>query len=1076
MPWFGDVHRVDTRRSSCSAASSRGSGNSVSLPQSQTDELFHWIRTQVSISGRESRPDDYYYNPDNHEGWVQKYLDYTIQARDLVENDNFNYFIIIVIIIAGINIGIQSYDRMSNVFALDMLDNVILIVFSFEVVVKILAEGLAPMMYFIGPEWKWNNFDFAIVFMSLPFWDGLFGGGSLALLRLVRLMRLAKLIKKVPQLQMIVQGLTGGLSSIGYILLLLLLVFYLFAVVGFYMFGKNDPFHFGSLPLAMMTLFRCSTLDAWSDVMYLNIFGCDGYAYLYVSEEDQDETNELFWCENPKGQFVLSTVYFVVFVVVSALVMLSLFIGAVTLSMADSLNELKAMAEEKKKADRFRRGVTKMFLASARIELRSKGKLAKSNGTLAGRMINRAGMKRVKSPEGVAASHKTSIASVDHPEVTALVKRRSNLTLGPVRETVPSVKNDKDEEEQTNAQMNAFENFESRQKKAIAVLASSSLPDPTSMMHRKFSMFMPAVLKEHLDHSEHDKVVGESIEVSRKLRIALGELPIGIEDEPKTFKLLFYRLNVATTWKEKFLVIAEHLKFLTEHPKFVGFVTFVIVLAGVNVGAQTDPRIYGIPIINDILNVLDILILAVFTMECVFKILSEGLHPFVYFHDNWNKFDFIIVVGSYIPGAGSMLTILRLLRLLRVLKLVKSLPQLAVIVNALMMGLGSIGYIGLILFLCFYVFAILGMILFRKNDPFHFGNLHISMFTLFRMSTLDDWTEIMYVNVYGCDRYFGVYEDFPEMCDAPAATGLLAAIYFHLFIIIGAQVLLTLFIGVVTTSMEEAQDLKDIELKLERQLKSLKNSMDLSDAQMRHFREVFAMLNLDGGGKIDLEELSLGLQPINDLLPDDKLRQEVKKSDPRGVGIDVITFIIILCNIPACRHKRLLRRTVRRWRANKHKRGAFFSNHAKAALPDTSKIKKKILKNAKEMNDMIFGSAVLFPSSSSTSFKGDGHVISDGGGSNKEAGMTETSIKRRRSGTWVPETDHEISTALSVAKEYSTLSYIYNISGSASPVQTPCVSNRHSNVGGFFVQDIASDSVQPTIEEKSGTYVMPFDS
>ena len=117
----------------------------------------------------------------------------------------------------------------------------------------------------------------------------------------------------------------------------------------------------------------------------------------------------------------------------------------------------------------------------------------------------------------------------------------------------------------------------------------------------------------------------------------------------------------------------------------------------------------------------------------------------------YNKFkfiddDFVVVVGSLVPGGGSMVTMLRLLRLLRVLKLVKALPQLAVIVNALIMGLGSIGYIGVILCLVFYMFSILGMMLFENNDPWHFGTLHVAMLTLFRCATFEDWTDVMYVS------------------------------------------------------------------------------------------------------------------------------------------------------------------------------------------------------------------------------------------------------------------------------------------------------------------------------------------
>jgi len=147
------------------------------------------------------------------------------------------------------------------------------------VFVKIFAEGLAPWNYWLGGDWKWNNFDFVIVVLCLPVWGDTFGGSSVALLRLMRLMRVMKLVKKIPQLQMIVMGLIGGMQSISYILLLLTIVLYLFAIMGIYAFGLNDPFHFGNLNSAMFSLFRAATLEDWTDIMYINFFGCAGPEY-----------------------------------------------------------------------------------------------------------------------------------------------------------------------------------------------------------------------------------------------------------------------------------------------------------------------------------------------------------------------------------------------------------------------------------------------------------------------------------------------------------------------------------------------------------------------------------------------------------------------------------------------------------------------------------------------------------------------------------------------------------------------------------------------------------------------------
>ena len=57
-------------------------------------------------------------------------------------------------------------------------------------------------------------------------------------------------------------------------------------------------------------------------------------------------------------------------------------------------------------------------------------------------------------------------------------------------------------------------------------------------------------------------------------------------------------------------------------------------------------------------------------------------------------------------------------------------------VNGLLKGMTSVSYIGLLLFLIYYVFGIVGIMLFRTNDPIHFGSIHGVMVTLFRCSTV----------------------------------------------------------------------------------------------------------------------------------------------------------------------------------------------------------------------------------------------------------------------------------------------------------------------------------------------------
>jgi voltage-gated sodium channel len=167
--------------------------------------------------------------------------------------------------------------------------------------------------------------------------------------------------------------------------------------------------------------------------------------------------------------------------------------------------------------------------------------------------------------------------------------------------------------------------------------------------------------------------------------------------------------------------------------------------------------------------ITDSTILYIFVAEIVVKVIAEDGYPLRFFNTGWNCFDMLIVVGSFAlaGAAGGAMMILRLLRLLRVLKLVKAFPQLQVIVNALMMGMSSIGYIGIILVLVFYMYAIAGMMLFELNDPWHFGSLHVAMLSLFRSATLEDWTDIMYINMYGCDKYGYSASWMKPLCTEP---------------------------------------------------------------------------------------------------------------------------------------------------------------------------------------------------------------------------------------------------------------------------------------------------------------------
>ena len=73
--------------------------------------------------------------------------------------------------------------------------------------------------------------------------------------------------------------------------------------------------------------------------------------------------------------------------------------------------------------------------------------------------------------------------------------------------------------------------------------------------------------------------------------------------------------------------------------------------------------------------------LVFFTCEVVVKLVAQGVNAKDYFRDSWNRFDFTIVMLSYLEllpflSTGGAVTVLRLLRLLRVLRMLNSFPRL----------------------------------------------------------------------------------------------------------------------------------------------------------------------------------------------------------------------------------------------------------------------------------------------------------------------------------------------------------------------------------------------------------------
>ena len=238
----------------------------------------------------------------------------------------------------------------------------------------------------------------------------------------------------------------------------------------------------------------------------------------------------------------------------------------------------------------------------------------------------------------------------------------------------------------------------------------------------------------------------------------------------------------------------------------LGVITAAAILVGLETSREMVAR-YGVW-----LHRLDQPVLLFFIVEAALKMARHGRHWYRYFGDRWNVFDFLIVVACLMPAGGQYAAVLRLARVLRALRLVTAVPKLQLLVNSLLKSVTSLGYVGLLLAVLFYVYAVLGVYLFRGNDPVHFQDLATALLTLFRVVTLEDWTDVMYIQMYGSAAYPN-YADFAQahLREASRAMPFLGAAFFVSFVMLGTMIMLNLFIGVIINSMSEAQADRDSE-------------------------------------------------------------------------------------------------------------------------------------------------------------------------------------------------------------------------------------------------------------------------
>ncbi|XP_010183791.1 PREDICTED: sodium channel protein type 5 subunit alpha-like, partial [Mesitornis unicolor] len=223
---------------------------------------------------------------------------------------------------------------------------------------------------------------------------------------------------------------------------------------------------------------------------------------------------------------------------------------------------------------------------------------------------------------------------------------------------------------------------------------------------------------------------------------------------------------------------------------------------------------------TNILNKINILFVAIFTAECVLKLVALRQY---YFSNAWNIFDLVVVImsltASLLSGIGkafehflppTLFRVIRLARIGRILRLIRAAKGIRTLLFALMMSLPALFNIGLLLFLVMFIYAIFGMASFAYvkmeggiDDMFNFQTFANSMLCLFQITTSAGWdgllSPILNTGPPYCDP--NINSTVGE-CGKPA----IGIIYFVSYIIISFLIVVNMYIAVILENFNAATE------------------------------------------------------------------------------------------------------------------------------------------------------------------------------------------------------------------------------------------------------------------------------
>ena len=241
------------------------------------------------------------------------------------------------------------------------------------------------------------------------------------------------------------------------------------------------------------------------------------------------------------------------------------------------------------------------------------------------------------------------------------------------------------------------------------------------------------------------------------------------------------------------------------------FILIIIVLNSITIFSEGfsefgNNLLYWIALIDSFVTIL-------FLVEAFVKIKYFGWKKYI--ESNWNKLDFILVILS-LPSIFlliihsnhqglSFLLIFRISRVFKFFRFFKFIPGIEELVKGLQRAMKASVFVLFGLFVFNFIIAVLSSYLFKDISPDYFGNPLKSLYSIFKIFTIEGWYEIP--------------DELSQNADSLSA--FLIKSYFVIILIIGGIIGLSLVNSIFVDSM-----VMDNTNELERKVDELNKKID----------------------------------------------------------------------------------------------------------------------------------------------------------------------------------------------------------------------------------------------------------